>query len=74
MPRKVLNRSQVINALKNGDYILWFGGASFSACLGSDWSLTVRHDTLLKLRREGLITNYGYPELSGKIYWKGGKL
>lgn len=68
--RKILTRNEVITALKAGDYILWSGGYNFSACLGSDFSKTVRQDTLLKLYREGLVTNYGYPELNGKVYWK----
>lgn len=70
MGGKVLNRSEVIEALKAGDYILWLGGATFSACLGSDFSKTVRRDTLLKLREDKLITNFGYPQLSGKVYLK----
>jgi len=71
MARKVLNREQVIQALEAGDYILWLGGATFSACLGNDFSKTVRHDTIHKLWKERLITDYGYPQLSGKIYWRG---
>jgi len=68
--KRVLSRKEVIEALKSGDYILWLGGANFSACLGSNFSLTVRHDTIRKLWKEGLVTDYGYPQLSGKIYWK----
>lgn len=70
MGKKILNRASVIEALQGGDYVLWLGGATFSACLGSDFSKTVRFDTLHKLRKEGLITPYGYPESSGKVYWQ----
>ena len=68
--RQILKRDEVVDALKNGDYILWIGGANFNACLGSDWTKTIRHDTILKLWREGLITDFGFPQLNGKIYWK----
>ena len=67
--KEVLKRDKVIEALKAGDYILWLGGARFGACLGSDFSKTVRFDTIMKLWREGHITKFGYPALSGKIYW-----
>ncbi len=66
---QILKRNEVIEALRGGDYVLWLGGANFSACLGSDFTKTVRCDTILKLWREGLITNFGFPALSGKIYW-----
>ena len=68
--KRILNRKEVIEALKGGDYILWLGGMTFSACLGSNFSKTVRRDTILKLWYEGLITDFGCPQLSGKIYWK----
>lgn len=67
----ILSRDKVIERLKRGETIQWIGGADSHAWMSGDMRATVRWDTLSKLRRDGIITNYGFPELHGEIRLKG---
>ena len=65
--RRTLGKKEIIERLKQGEYIGWIGGLNPCAFMGED---TVRWDTLLKLEREEIIPKFGYPNLHGKLKLK----
>lgn len=69
--RKVLGYKEALYLLRDGKEIQYLGGGSPSAFIWlSDGFATVRLDALEKLSKQGLITDYGYPELNSTIRLK----
>ena len=72
MRTKILKYGEVRERLKKGETISWQSDKDFHAYMTNNWNETVRYDTLYKLWKEGLITNYGFPNLHGTIKLKDG--
>ena len=68
--KKILTRPEVIERLKAGETITWLGGGDFRAYMTNHWDETVRYDTIHRLWKENLITDYGFPQLHGTIRLK----
>jgi hypothetical protein len=66
---RIIGYKEALERLKKKEVILWLGGASFSAYFS--FNETVRIDTLIKLHKDGHITDWGYPNLHGTIKYKG---
>ena len=65
---RIVGYKEALERLKGGEVIHWVGGldpgAFFNTCE------TVRTDTLHKLRKDGHITDYGFPLLHGIVNYK----
>lgn len=65
---RIIGYDEVLKRLKAGEEINWLGGADFHAYF--DTNETIRYDTLVKLWKQGLITDWGFPLLHGTIKYK----
>lgn len=71
MAKKILNYNEVLDQLRQGNYIIYLGSPDPSASMPMDNDFTtVRLDTLYKLAEQGLVTHFGYPYLHNKVYLK----
>lgn len=68
MRKRIIGYAEALERLRNGQIISWIGGRDFRSYFSL--SETVRYDTLCKLRKDGYITDWGYPELHGYIKYK----
>ncbi len=65
--KRIVPYKEVLERLKRGETISWLGGGNPRAYMSNAWDETIRYDTLHKLWRNGLITDYGFPLLHGTI-------
>lgn len=68
MKRRVIGYKEALERLRAGEGIYWIGGRDFRAFFSPNE--TVRLDTFHKLWKDGLITDYGFPLLHGKVSYK----
>ena len=67
--KRIIPYKEVLERLKKGEEIHWIGG--INPCYYFDIDETIRYDTLHKLWKQGLVTDYGFPLLHGTIKYKG---
>ena len=73
MGKRILNRREVLEQLDLGNPIHWWtwGGYNFHMYIDNR-SVAIRHDTIVKLTRENLLTSWGVGHgLTGTIRLKG---
>ncbi len=66
--KRIIPYKEVLERLKAGEEIHWIGGVS--PCYYFKFEETIRYDTLHKLWKQGLVTDYGFPQLHGTIKYK----
>ena len=66
---RIIPYKEVLERLRAGEKIHWTGGINPSTSFNH--KETIRYDTVAKLWKQGLVTDYGYPLLHGTIEYKG---